>query len=237
MQASGFEERIGVTFHDRALLARSLTHRSYANEVGQPASCNETLEFLGDALLGFLVAELMALETTLRDEGEMTKVKSRLVSEPVLAAAARELDLGKHLKLSRGEDKTGGREKPSILADAYEAVLAAVYLDQGIGAARRFVARDFRAMLVDLCRPGAAADPKSLLQELCHQLGLPMPRYRLAEAEGPEHARTFVVECDVASLVTSSGAGTSKKEAERLAARHALDMLSTRNPPLVPEAR
>lgn len=223
--AAALEARLGIQFNDRELLVRALTHRSFAHEAGDRHVANETMEFLGDALLGFFVAELIMRETDLKEEGEMTKVKSKVVSEPFLADLARHHDLGSSLLLSRGEEKTGGRAKPSILADTYEAVLAAIYLDQGIDVARAFVERDMRPLVAEMKAPGATEDPKSLLQEICHRLAYGTPTYRTESADGPEHRPVFVVECVVGPALVTRGSGNSKKEAERDAARAALRLI------------
>lgn len=216
------EERLGFKFRDRALVRRALSHRSFVHEHGDTTDSNETLEFLGDALLGFLVAEMIASRPGLKDEGEMSKAKSRLVSEDVLAELARNLGLGSFILLSRGEEKTGGRSKPSLLADTLEAVLAATYLDRGMDGARDLVRREMAELVERLCQPGVTEDPKSALQELCHQRSLPQPRYRLCDTQGPDHRPLFVVECQVGEEIRTRGTGPSKKDAERAAARDAL---------------
>ena len=219
------EERLALRFEDRVHITQALTHRSRAHEEGDRSASNETMEFLGDTLLGFLVAEMVLELLPGRDEGELTKVKSRVVCEESLAEQARKMDLGRYLRLSRGEDKTGGRDKSSILADTFEAVLAAIYLDQGVDAVRNVVRRELGERVRAMSAPDTPDDPKSALQELCHQRGLGTPRYKLAATQGPDHRLEFEVVCQAGSGTTTRGTGFSKKEAERDAARAALDLI------------
>lgn len=187
---------------------------------------NEKLEFLGDAVLGLLVSEYLVAAFPAWSEGLLSKSRARLVNAASLYAAARRLQLGRYLRLGRGEEKTGGREKPAVLADAYEAVLAAIYLDAGLEAARGFLWRSLleEAVGEEAHRLGQP-DHKSGLQELLQGRGLGTADYRVVSEIGPDHRKTFVVAVSVAGQVLASGAGANKKEAEQAAARQALERL------------
>ena len=224
------EQRLGHRFRDRQLLELALTHRSRAHEdgLGQDAT-NESLEFLGDAVLGFVIADLVYQEFPLSDEGQKSKIKSSLVSFTALSRAAESVDLGAHLRLGRGEDKTGGRQKPVLLADACEAVIAAVYLDAGLAPARALVLRLLAPVLEEVRARGAATagagDFKSSLQEFLQARRLPPPVYRIVDQSGPDHEKTFTVDVQAAGRVLGEAEGRSRKEAEQQAARAALDAL------------
>ncbi len=223
------EAALGHRFRQARWLERALVHSSRLPELhGVGASeDNENLEFLGDAVLGLLVSEYLVAAFPDWSEGQLSKSRARLVSANTLYAAARHLCLGRYLKLGRGEEKTGGREKPAVLADAYEAVVAAIYLDAGIEAARRFVQR---SLIDDFVREHAhllgQADHKSGLQELLQGRGLPPAEYRVTRETGPDHRKTFIVEVWVGGRAVASGAGANKKEAEQAAARLALESLA-----------
>jgi ribonuclease-3 len=184
---------------------------------------NEQLEYLGDALIGFLVAEYLITSFPDWEEGRLSKSRAKLVSGSSLAAAARRLHLGEHLRMGRGEEKTGGREKPALLANMFEAVTAAIYLDAGLETARAFVCR---TLLEDAVKSEGSqlglSDHKSALQELLQSRGLPPAVYHVVRETGPDHQKTFWVEVSVAGQVSATGAGTSKKEAELAAAEQAL---------------
>ncbi|HSP89621.1 MAG TPA: ribonuclease III [Vicinamibacterales bacterium] len=222
------EEAAGYRFRDRGILEHALTHRSRANEdVTGGVIDNESLEFLGDAVLGFVIAELLFTRFPERDEGQKSKMKAALVSTPALARQARRLGLGEHLLLGRGEEKTGGRAKRALLADGYEALIAAVYLDGGIDAGRAFILREFEPLVGDVA--GAVTigdDHKSALQEVLQGRGDPLPEYTVTAEEGPAHRRLFRVEVRVRGDVLAEAEGRTKKDAEREAARKALDSLS-----------
>lgn len=217
----GFEERIGYRFADLALLDRALTHSSRANEELPGASHNEPLEFLGDSVLGFIVADLLHRRDPDGDEGTKSKARAHLVSAPSLARHAGTLGLPDLLLLGRGEEKTGGRKKAALWADAYEALIAALYLDGGLEAAHRFVRGEFGAELsggADL----AARDHKSALQETLQARGEAVPEYVVVAEQGPSHRRRFRVECHIDGRAVAEGEGYSKKEAQQQAARAAL---------------
>ena len=225
------ETDLGHTFADRSLLDRALTHRSVSPEPGSnvAAGDNEQLEFLGDAVLGMLVSEELLRAFPDWSEGQLSKSRARLVNESSLAATALQIDLGRYLRLGRGEEKTGGREKPALLADAFEAVVAAIYLDAGLEAARGFVLRALvaGALEAEAASP-ARSDHKSALQELLQAGGLGQAEYRVVEESGPDHRKTFQIEVR-ASGVSATGTGRTKKEAEQDAARSALAQLGADN--------
>ncbi len=224
VQGEGLETALGHHFRQPELLERALTHRSLLPErgPGEEARSNEQLEFLGDAVLGFLVSEALVARFPDWSEGQLSKSRARLVNETALHAAAMRLDLGKHLRLGRGEEKTGGRAKPALLADAYEAIVAAIYLDAGLEAARAFLARSLlNEAIAEQAQRLGQPDHKSALQELLQARGLPPAKYRVVEESGPDHRKTFVVEVKHAGR-TARGAGSNKKEAEQAAAQAAL---------------
>jgi ribonuclease III len=219
------EERLGHRFGDRSLLDQALTHSSLANErpTGEVPH-NEPLEFLGDAVLGLLVADLLHRRDPRGAEGPKSKARAQLVSAQSLARRAEALGLPALLTMGRGEEKTGGRAKAALWADAYEAVIAAVYLDGGWAAAQAFVEAEFRRDL----EPGALADPdfKSALQERLQARGEAVPSYVVVAEEGPSHRRRFRVQCLVGGTVVAEGEGSSKKAAQQAAAGVALQSLS-----------
>jgi ribonuclease-3 len=225
------QQAIGYRFRDRGLLEHAMTHTSRANEdVSGGVVDNESMEFLGDALLGFVIADLLFREFPDYDEGQKSKTKAAVVSTATLARQAERLMLGDHLLLGRGEEKTGGRRKQALLADGYEALIAAIYLDGGIEHARAFIVREFAPLLEEARRVGAAGqDYKSALQELLQSRDLPLPEYRLVATLGPDHQKLFEIEAVVKGERLSIATGPSKKEAEQEAARLALEELRIRN--------
>jgi ribonuclease III len=223
------QQAVQYRFRDRGLLEHAMTHTSRANEdVSGGVADNESMEFLGDALLGFVIADMLFREFPEFDEGEKSKTKASLVSTATLARQAERLNLGEHLLLGRGEEKTGGRRKQALLADGYEALIAAIYLDGGIEHARAFIVREFGGMLNQVHRHGVGGrDFKSALQELLQGRDLPLPEYRLVGAVGPDHQKQFQVELVVKGESIASAIGPSKKEAEQEAARAALEALKS----------
>lgn len=218
-------ERLGHRFRTPRLLEEALTHTSYLNEAPDPRkSDNERLEFLGDAVLDLVISERFLSQFPEAPEGELSKLKAKTVSEAALSQVARRLDLGGALVLGRGEELTGGRDKPSLLADALEAVIAAVYLDGGLDAARRVVLAAFAELLANLSRP-ESADHKTELQELCQRDFSVLPVYRVLRESGPDHHKQFDVELSIRGEVYGVGTGRSKKEAEQQAARIALERI------------
>ena len=221
------QQALGYRFRDRGLLEHAMTHTSRANEdVSGGVTDNESMEFLGDALLGFVIADMLFRDFPEFDEGEKSKTKASLVSTTALARQAERLGLGDHLLLGRGEEKTGGRRKQALLADGYEALIAAIYLDGGIEPARAFIMREFSPQLDEVHRHGVSAqDYKSTLQEWLQSRDLPLPEYRLAGSLGPDHRKLFEIDVMVRGERVASGSGPSKKEAEQDAARATLDKL------------
>jgi ribonuclease-3 len=225
---TAFESTLGYRFHDPGLLEHALTHTSRANEdVSGGVIDNESLEFLGDAVLGFAIADLLFRRFPSRDEGWKSKVKAALVSTSSLARLAERLDLGQHLLLGRGEEKTGGREKQALLADGYEALIAAIYLDGGMAQAKTFSATQFADLIDEAVAPAVAVgrDFKSALQERVQSKGDPLPEYLVVGETGPDHHKLFQVEVRVGGRALAEAAGRSKKEAEQEAARLALDRM------------
>jgi ribonuclease-3 len=220
------EDRLGYHFADPARLDQALTHTSYANE-GSPEGVahNEPLEFLGDSILGFMMADLLHRQDPDGPEGVKSRTRALLVSTPSLARRASELGLPELLRLGRGEEKTGGRQKSSLWANTYEAVIAALYLDGGFDVAFRFVAAEFAPDLLR-ARDLPVVDAKSALQEALQARGEPLPEYVILAEEGPSHKRRFRVQCVLRGQPFSEGEGSSKKEAQQIAARRALDRLT-----------
>ena len=225
---AALERRIGYHFRDAGLLEHALTHTSRANEdVSGGVIDNESLEFLGDAVLGFTIAEVLFRRFPDRDEGWKSKMKAALVSTASLARLAEGLDLGQHLLLGRGEEKTGGRRKQALLADGYEALIAAIYLDGGVEPIAAFIARQFDGLIAEARAPSAAFhDYKSALQERVQSAGDPPPEYAVIGETGPDHHKQFQVQVRVGGAPIAEGVGRSKKEAEQEAARLALETLN-----------
>jgi len=233
---TALEERLGHKFSNRELLDRALTHSSAVPELrGTVADVagnvlaqadNERLEFLGDAVLELLASEYLLSTFPEWTEGQLSKSRARVVNASALEAAARRLRLGEHLRLGRGEEKTGGREKQTLLADAFEAVVAAVYLDAGLVAARELLQRVlFEQALEERGERIAESDRKSALQEFLQGRGQPPAEYRLAGESGPDHQKIFQIEVWVNGECMAKGEGSTKKEAEQQAARTALELL------------
>jgi ribonuclease-3 len=225
------ERRLGYRFKDRGLLEHALTHRSRVHEDASGGVFdNESMEFLGDSILGFVIAAMLFREFPHHNEGQKSKLKASLVSAASLARLAEKLDLGAFLILGRGEEKTGGRRKHAIIADCYEALIAAIYLDGGIEPAQRFIEAQFADLVSEARRTGAAAsfteDWKSALQEFLQSQGRGLPAYRLAGEVGPDHRKSFVVEVMIEGEPVAQAEGRSKKEAAQSAARAALDKLT-----------
>ena len=220
------QARIDYVFRDRGLLEHALTHKSRAAEdaTGGVAD-NESLEFLGDAVLGLVVADLLFQQYPNYSEGQKSKVKAAVVSTQALARRAEDIQLGDHMILGRGEEKTGGRFKQALLADAYEALIAGIYLDGGLDAAKAFLRRELKEAIDAGVAQTFAPDYKSALQERLQALGFPLPEYRLSGSEGPDHRKTFSIEVVVNGEVLGTATGRAKKEAEQEAARLALARL------------
>ena len=216
--AGWLRERLGCSLADSGLLLRALTHRSYGPDH------NERLEYLGDAVLTFVVAELLFQAYPDASEGELSRYRASLVSGDALAASALELGLGDQLRLGEGELRSGGQRRASILADALEALVGALYLDQGLEAARALALRVFGTQLAGLRQSGELKDAKTRLQEWLQGRGLGLPAYSVLEVSGEPHEQRFRVRCDVAELALSAEAeGNSRRRAEQEAALRVLD--------------
>ena len=216
-------DKLGYRFRDPRLLEKALTHSSYANEGRHGLESNERLEFLGDSVLGFVAAKYL-FEKETGPEGELTKLRAAVVCEKALCSYSRELGLGDYLLLGKGERLTGGAERPSILADAFEAVIAAMFLDGGLEPVRGFVLR-FVEKEANNQRKRHFKDYKSTLQEIVQQNPEEKLEYVLTGESGPDHSKQFVVEVHLNSNVIGTGRGRSKKEAEQQAAREALKLM------------
>ncbi len=219
------EAKLNYKFNNVELLKNALTHSSYANEVRGGVTSNERLEFLGDSVLSIIVSKYIYENYPKMPEGELTRLRASLVCEKALCAFSRELELGKYLRLGKGEDKGGGRERDSILADAFEAVLAAIYLDGGIEAARahalKFVLKELKRCKVE----DDFKDYKTTLQEIIQRNPEESVTYILTGESGPDHDKSFTVEVHLNSNVIGMGTGRSKKQAEQMAAKQALQLM------------
>ncbi|MFC1929114.1 ribonuclease III [Chloroflexota bacterium] len=224
---AALQETLGVSFSDISLLEQALVHSSYINENPSfaPAS-NERLEFLGDAVLGLIVAEKLYQDFSQFTEGEMTKLRAAVVRRDTLARTAKVIRLGNYIYLGKGEEASGGQLKPVNLAGALEALIAAIFLDQGLPGARDFILKLFDAELQKVINQGTDTDYKSELQQLIQARKQQTPTYHLIEATGPDHDKRFTVEIRLGQSVLARGSGKSKKAAETEAARLALEKLS-----------
>ena len=219
------EEKLGYRFNQRALLENALTHSSYANEnKAKGCQSNERLEFLGDSVLGMVVADYLYRHFPDLPEGDLTRMRASLVCENSLVVVAGVWDLGAYLKLGKGEESCGGRERPSIRADAVEAVIAAVYLDGGIAQARRIIQRFILDNMAQVNQAGR--DHKTALQELVQRKSGQALTYHLIGQSGPDHAKTFQMEVRLNGQPVGAGSGRSKKDAEQAAAAEALRRLT-----------
>jgi ribonuclease-3 len=223
---TALQQVLGIQFNDQSLLQQALVHSSYVNEnPGATLTSNERLEFLGDAILALVVAQKLYDAHPLFSEGEMTKLRSALVRRTTLANIARTISLGEYIYLGKGEEASGGRNKPANLANALESVIAAIFLDQGTDTARDFILRLLDAELKELVSQGAWIDYKSQLQHFSQFKYKETPVYQIIEATGPAHDRRFTAEARVGEIVLGKGSGKSKKLAETEAARIALEQL------------
>ncbi len=225
---AALQQTLGISFNDSSLLEQALVHSSYVNETpGIASASNERLEFLGDAVLGLVVAEKLYQDFPHSTEGEMTRLRAALVRRDTLARIARTIKLGDYLYLGKGEEASGGRRKPANLAGVLEAMIAAIFLDQGSTTTREVILRLFNEELQKVASHGVEVDYKSQLQEIIQAREQQTPAYQLVEATGPDHDRRFTVEVRVDDTVLGKGSGKSKKAAETEAARAALEQLST----------
>ena len=218
---SKFEEIINYKFKNKAYILEALTHSSYSNE-NKSYAFNERLEFLGDSVLGIVVSDFLFKNETELPEGELTKLRANIVCEESLSDVAKEINLGRHILLGRGEEATGGRDRVSILADAFEAVIAAIYLDGGIEPAKTFVLKNMEEIIEDSIKGRIFRDYKTHLQEVVQSQGESNIVYNLVEEIGPDHNKRFVMEVRLNDESLGKGEGKSKKEAEQSAAKQAL---------------
>ena len=225
------EDALGYRFIDSDFCSTALTHKSYINERSDSTKeSNERMEFLGDAVLDLVVSHLLMETHREVPEGVLSKWRAALVNEKSLARKARILNLGAYLLLGKGEDRSGGRDKDSILSDTFEAMLGAVYLEGGYNDVFRVIRYHFLDEILSLSKDRSSEDFKTRLQEFTQSVLKVTPRYRLAGEEGPDHDKVFYVELNLRDGLKTTGSGKSKKEAEQWAARHMLEMLETRNP-------
>lgn len=218
-----FEEIIGYTFKNKQLIQQALSHSSYSNERKKPNGSNERLEFLGDSVLSIVVSDFLYKNLNVA-EGQLTKIRASLVCEKSLHVFAKKISLGDFLLLGKGEENTGGRQRPSILADAFEAVIAAIYLDGGMEAASKHILRFIPEDVHHTGHP-VFSDFKTILQEVVQKNPEEKVEYVLIGEEGPDHNKRFVVEVCLNSQMIGRGSGRSKKEAEQLAAKEALELM------------
>lgn len=220
---SALEEKLGYSFADRSLIETALTHSSYVKEQEHPGEYNERLEFLGDAFFDAVIGEELYRKFPNEEEGFLSRVRATIVCERSLAEKAARIGLGSHLLLGRGEEKTGGRQRPSVLADAMEALIGAVYLDGGFEAVRRVTLDLFSGQITDATHGVYhTQDYKTRLQEKLQAAGITDIRYEILREEGPDHDKTFTAGLYVNGVLSSDGSGKSKKEAQQQAARKAL---------------
>ena len=219
-----FQGKIRYYFNDKELLIEALSHSSYANEKRKGRNSNERLEFLGDSVLSIVVSQYLFEHFTHLPEGELTKIRASLVCEKSLYEFAKQIDLGEHILLGKGEENTGGRERVSILGDAFEAVIAAVFLDGGLEAAKRHILK-FIPKDIDDRKPVSFSDHKTILQEIIQKNPEEKVEYKLVGQSGPDHNKAFKVQVRLNSNVIGTGIGRSKKEAEQMAAKEALELM------------
>lgn len=215
------EERIGIEFADRDILHKALVHKSFLNENSEETDSNERLEFLGDAILEFIVSRDLYVRFPTENEGHLTALRAKLVNTISLAGTARKLGLGEGLYLSRGEEKGKGRESTSLLANTFEAITGAIFVDQGIEKATEFISRQILSKIPEVVKK-SLKDPKSLLQEYVQAGGFPAPTYKTVASVGPDHAKLFKVEVFVNRKPYAAGEGSSKQQAAQVAAENAL---------------
>jgi len=228
MNSKGIEAELGITFKDRTLLERALTHRSYLNEHPEFAlEHNERLEFLGDAILDFITGEYLYHHFPEKPEGELTSLRSALVRTETLAQFAATLNLGDHLNMGKGEEDSGGRTRPALLCDAFEALTGAIYLDQGIEATLAFFIPQIKASIPIIQAHRSYLDAKSQFQELAQGTYKVTPHYQTIEERGPDHAKEFVVGAFLDETCYGEGVGTSKQLAAQAAAQAALNALKS----------
>jgi len=222
-----FEKSLNLNFNDKLLIQRALTHKSYPNENRRLSlKDNERLEFLGDSVLSLSVSTYIFNKFSDLPEGELAKMRAVIVSAPILAEAAKRIELGQFLFLGKGEEMTGGRKRDSILADTMEAIFGALYLDQGFSAAADFILKQLKVDIINVAEGNHIQDYKTMLQEVIQGNGNVRPEYEVVDEEGPDHNKTFIVAVKLKEDSLGAGQGSSKKEAEQEAAKVALDKLN-----------
>lgn len=222
MDRESLESLLKIKFKNKGLLTAALTHRSFLNESRGATESNERLEFLGDAVLELVVSEELYQRLPKMPEGDLTALRSNLVRTTTLAKVAKALDLGQHLRMSRGEAESGGRENPSMLADTLEALIGAIYLEQGMAEARKFIRERVISRLEEVLTQRTFKDHKSLFQEAVQEAGKPSPEYEVLRETGPDHAKIFRVGVFVEGQLVAQGSGNSKQTASQKAAKKAL---------------
>jgi ribonuclease-3 len=223
LEVTPLEQRIGYEFQDPRLLTEALTHPSLGHETQRHHFSNQRLEFLGDAILQVVITEYLFHHFSREAEGQLTKLRSRLVSRDALTAHAAALDLGQYLLMGRGEEASGGRERTSTLADAFEALIGAIYLDSDLETAKKFILMQAKPDLEQLAEEPVDINPKGNLQELLQSISPQSPVYETVSESGPEHDKTFVVQCVWEGMILGRGSGRSKKQAETAAATEAME--------------
>ena len=221
-----FADKLGIEFRDPLLLTRALTHRSYLNENPEALEDNERLEFLGDAVLDFLVGAWLYNRFPEMPEGNLTRLRSALVRTENLAQFAETINLGPAMLLGHGESEGGGRERPALLCATFEALIGAIYIDQGIAVVQEFIEPQLEIAAQSVLSGNKDKDPKSVLQEWAQSQGLGTPFYKTVSSSGPDHAKSFIVEVIVENQVQGSGIGHSKQAAAKIAAEQALKALN-----------
>ncbi len=222
-QLDSLQKRIKVQFHNKSLLNRALTHRSFVNEASSPIKDNERLEYLGDSVLALVVNEYLFYRFEEYHEGDLAKIKSAVVSETTLAKVSAEINLGSYILLGRGEELSGGRVRDSILANTMEALIGAIYLDSGLKEAKKFVLALLKADIERIDRLSYLRDPKTTLQEIVQKKYKERPIYEVAEEKGPDHQKEFTVRLIINGNIAATGRGNSKRKAEMDAARKVLE--------------
>lgn len=223
MTFKALEKKIGYIFKENSHLRGALTHSSYSNEMrSEGRQNNERLEFLGDSVLSLVVSDYLFKRFSQMPEGELTKIRSKVVCETTLSQCARSIELGKHMLFGKGEDMTGGRERTSILADGYEALIAAIYLDGGLEASRKFILEHMNAKIEDAVAGKVFLDYKTHFQEIVQHDKDNKIKYEVVNEEGPDHCKIFYTEVSLNEMVVGKGKGRSKKESEQEAAKNAL---------------
>lgn len=223
------QKNLSYTFKNIELLREALTHKSFVNENPEiPLKDNERLEFLGDAVLDLSISTFLIKNFPYFQEGELSRFKAMVVSEPSLANIAARFELGQYLFLGKGEEQTGGRKKESLLANALEAIIAAIYLDGGLGSADEFIRVAFTEDIMMIVREGINLDYKTALQEHCQARGLSLPAYKVIKETGPDHKKIFEIELLLSGTVVGIGIGRNKKDAEQKAAKEALKYLTNK---------